>query len=99
LEQGRAVGNKELREYLEIEGYADAANWVYAQAIRRTWDDPSNPTPPRINLTELREIHRRTVAPAWSLFPPDPILPGEGAQLALLESGGGDVEGQAREVG
>jgi cell filamentation protein, protein adenylyltransferase len=25
LEEGRAVGNKELREYLEVRGYADAA--------------------------------------------------------------------------
>ncbi len=25
LEEGRAVGNKELREYLEIEGYGDGA--------------------------------------------------------------------------
>lgn len=29
LAQGRAVGNKELREYVEVRGYADAANWVY----------------------------------------------------------------------
>ncbi|MDP9363834.1 MAG: Fic family protein [Chloroflexota bacterium] len=77
LEQGRAVGNKELREYLEIEGYADAARWVYAQAIRRTWEsDPLTRT--RVDIGELREIHRRTVQPAWGLFPPDPILPGEG---------------------
>lgn len=78
LEQGRAVGNKELREYLEIEGYADAANWVYTQAIRRTWDDTSGSNPARISMRELREVHRRTVQPAWSLFPPDPIREGEG---------------------
>jgi hypothetical protein len=29
LAQGRAVGNKELRECLEVRGYADAADWVY----------------------------------------------------------------------
>ena len=33
LEQGRAVGNKELREYMEVRGYADAASWVYGQAL------------------------------------------------------------------
>ena len=34
LEEGRAVGNKELSEYMEVRGYADAANWVYGQANR-----------------------------------------------------------------
>ena len=33
LDEGRAVGNKELREYMEVRGYADAADWVYRQAI------------------------------------------------------------------
>lgn len=32
LAEGRAVGNKELTEYLEVRGYADAAEWVYGQA-------------------------------------------------------------------
>lgn len=31
LELGRAVGNKELAEYIEVKGYADAADWVYHQ--------------------------------------------------------------------
>ena len=33
LRDGRAVGNKELREYMEVKGYADAARWVYGQAL------------------------------------------------------------------
>src|SRR5271156_6023127 len=33
LEEGRAVGNKDLSEYMEVRGYADAANWVYGQAL------------------------------------------------------------------
>lgn len=32
LDEGRAVGNKELRDYMEVRGYANAAAWVYAQA-------------------------------------------------------------------
>ena len=32
LAEGRAIGAKELREYLEVKGYADAADWVYRQA-------------------------------------------------------------------
>src|SRR3990172_125445 len=27
LREGRAVGNKRLAEYLEVQGYADAARW------------------------------------------------------------------------
>ena len=41
LEEGRAVGNKELREYLEVKGYADAADWVYSQAISRATSRPT----------------------------------------------------------
>lgn len=33
LEHGRAVGAKPLREYAEVKGYADAAQWVYGQAL------------------------------------------------------------------
>ena len=33
LDRGRAVGAKPLREYMEVKGYADAARWVYAQAL------------------------------------------------------------------
>ncbi|MHB1137268.1 MAG: Fic family protein, partial [Coriobacteriia bacterium] len=31
LEQGRAVGSKELKDYMEVLGYAEAARWVYEQ--------------------------------------------------------------------
>jgi len=33
LEQGRAVGNKDLREYLEVQAYGAAAQWVYQHAV------------------------------------------------------------------
>ncbi len=29
LADGRAIGNEELSEYLEVRGYATAADWVY----------------------------------------------------------------------
>lgn len=35
LNEGRAAGNKELKDYLEVTGYAEAARWVYAQARGR----------------------------------------------------------------
>lgn len=86
LDEGRAVGNKELREYLEIEGYADAASWVYRQAVRgRLGMDGRKPL---IDKTELREIHRLATKPAWDRFPPQPMEPNEGAgsfRLSTLE--------------
>jgi Fic/DOC family len=74
LEEGRAVGNKELREYLEIQAYAEAAHWVYDQAAGAddwTGDD-------LISLTELRKIHTLVVEPVWRHVPPDGLQPDEG---------------------
>lgn len=74
LEEGRAVGDKELREYLEVQGYAQAANWVYAQAVSRgDWLADE-----LLGLSEAREIHRRVVEPTWLQFPPDNLDPAEG---------------------
>jgi fido (protein-threonine AMPylation protein) len=75
LREGKAVGNKELAEYLEVEGYAKAAEWVYAQAVEKTRDWSAGE---RINLTELRQIHRLVVEPAWLHAPPDDLHPREG---------------------
>jgi Fic family protein len=67
LREGRAVGSKELAEYLEVVGYAKAAQWVYAQAV----EQPSHwSAGQRINLTELRQIHRLVVEPTWLHAPP-----------------------------
>lgn len=33
LSEGRVVGKKQLRDYMEVSGYADAAKWVYSQAV------------------------------------------------------------------
>jgi fido (protein-threonine AMPylation protein) len=74
LEEGRAVGDKELREYLEVKGYADAAEWVYSQAN----DLESERDAPYLLLSELREIHRLVVASVWDVAPPVDYVPGEG---------------------
>jgi len=71
LDEGRAVGNKELREYLEIEGYASAAKWVYDQAIRRNWDVQGATPPGLVSLSDLREIHTLVMGPVWRVFPPE----------------------------
>jgi hypothetical protein len=74
LEEGRAVGEKELREYLEVQGYGEAAQWVY----RHSWDGWHFETDPLLSKTELREIHRRCVEPVWRHFPPADHDPHEG---------------------
>jgi hypothetical protein len=63
LSEGRAVGNKELREYLEVRGYADAANWVYGHGM-----DPGGWGGGRlITLAEVREVHSLAMTPVWEV--------------------------------
>lgn len=65
LAEGRAVGNKELREYLEVRGYATAADWVYGRGIEPSeWADGE-----LLSLTELRHIHTLTMTPVWEVAP------------------------------
>ena len=65
LAEGRAVGDKELREYMEVRGYADAADWVYRQAIQPGAWSGEGP----LTLTELRQIHRTAMTPVWDVAP------------------------------
>jgi hypothetical protein len=65
LAEGRAVGNKELSEYLEVRGYANAADWVYGHAIQP--GDWSNHD--LISVTELRHIHKLAMTPVWDVSP------------------------------
>jgi fido (protein-threonine AMPylation protein) len=74
LEEGRAVGHKELKEYLEIQAYSEAAQWVYAQAAGT--DDWSGRD--LVNLTELRQVHAMIVDSVWHSFPPPGKQPEEG---------------------
>ncbi len=66
LDEGQAVGNKELREYLEVQGYADAADWVYRQAIRPEGLSAHGKV---VTVAEVREIHRAAMAPVWEVAP------------------------------
>jgi Fic family protein len=73
LEEGRAVGNKELREYLEVRGYADAANWVYDHGIRPgDWRDGE-----LISLAEVRQVHTLAMTPVWDVAPHPQATPRE----------------------
>jgi hypothetical protein len=52
LAEGRAVGNKELSEYLEVRGYATAADWVYGHGIQPgEWSDGD-----LVALAEVRHV-------------------------------------------
>jgi len=65
LGEGRVVGEKQLRDYMEVKGYADAAQWVYSQAAAPAeWTHAT-----LLNLTEVREVHRRAMTPAWDVDP------------------------------
>jgi hypothetical protein len=65
LAEGRAVGEKQLREYMEVKGYADAADWVYRQAIQPGVWAPGG----ILTLTEIREVHRMAMTPVWNVEP------------------------------
>ncbi len=65
LAEGRAVGNKELSEYLEVRGYATAADWVYGHGISAgEWT-----TGELISLAELRHVHALAMTPVWDVSP------------------------------
>jgi hypothetical protein len=73
LEEGRAVGNKELGEYLEVRGYADAASWVYGHGIRPgDWKGGD-----LISLAEVRQVHTLAMTPVWDVAPHPQATPRE----------------------
>ncbi|MHB8325214.1 MAG: Fic family protein [Candidatus Dormibacteria bacterium] len=73
LAEGRAVGNQELSQYLEVTGYAAAAQWVYGQALNPGgW---ATETP--LTLTEVRHVHELAMGPVWGVAPHPSALPSE----------------------
>lgn len=74
LREGRAVGDKQLAEYMEVRGYADAAQWVYQQGLASgdwTTDD-------LLTLTEVRHVHTLTMTRVWEVAPHPDAGPDEG---------------------
>jgi len=89
LDQRRAVGAKPLKEYMEVEGYADAARWVYGQALDPDdWSDGG-----LINMNELRRIHHMAMTPVWGVAPhpdaTDAESPGNFREHEIAEFDGG----------
>jgi len=74
LDEGLAVGNKELKEYMEVRGYANAADWVYVQGVDPgEWSDASSP----ITLTEVRHVHKLALDLVWDVAPHPEATPSE----------------------
>ena len=68
LREGRAVGDKELADYMEVRGYADAAQWVYQHGLA----PGDRTTGELITITEVRDIHRLAMGKVWAPPPPHP---------------------------
>ena len=73
LADGVAVGDKELKEYMEVRGYANAARWVYGQALEPgAWSADE-----LLTITELREVHSTALGPVWDVAPHPNATPRE----------------------
>lgn len=73
LREGRAVGDKRLAEYMEVRGYADAAQWVYQQGL-----EPGDWTARElVSLTEVRHVHELAMRKVWDIAPHPDARPSE----------------------
>jgi Fic family protein len=73
LDEGRAVGSKELKEYMEVIGYGAAAKSVYGQAL-----DPGDwTTGDLLSIHEVRTVHHEAMAPVWNVAPHPHATPAE----------------------
>jgi fido (protein-threonine AMPylation protein) len=73
LGEGRAVGSKRLKEYMEVKGYADAADWVYREGIQPTSYDPNR----HITMQDVRRIHQQVMSLVWDVEPHPDATPEE----------------------
>lgn len=65
LAEGKAVGEKDLKEYMEVTGYAKAAKWVYEEAHRPREDT----TAPLLTVQEVRHLHHLVMSDVWAHAP------------------------------
>jgi len=73
LSEGRAVGDRQLAEYMEVRGYADAAQWVYEHGqAPADWT-----TGELISLTEVRHVHSLAMTKVWEVAPHPEAGPAE----------------------
>lgn len=73
LAEGRAVGDKELKEYLEVTGYANAAKWVYGEALRADLSRKER----LLTIQEVRDVHHLVMRDGWAVAPHPDAADGE----------------------
>jgi Fic family protein len=73
LEQGRAVGSKELKDYMEVLGYSEAARWVYEQGVAPVEFQHDG----LVSVTEVRHVHELAMAKVWEVAPHPNAYPDE----------------------
>lgn len=65
LDQGRTVGARPLKDYLEVKGYGLAAEWVYAHALQPgDWGAEG-----LVAMREVRHVHALAMTPVWEVAP------------------------------
>ena len=73
LGDNKKVGDKPFKDYLEVTGYAKAAEWVYKQAVEPSgWGGED-----LLTVTEIRQVHREVMTPSWDYAPDAGALPAE----------------------
>ena len=77
LAEGRAIGDRQLRSTRKSVAGADAARWVFGQAIEP--GDWSNGQ--LLSLTEVRRIHETAMTPVWDIEPHPDLTPAEASRI------------------
>jgi hypothetical protein len=72
LSEGRAVGDKQLKDYLEVKGYAEAASWVYGQGI-----SSGGYSDGLLTISEVRHVHQIAMRSVWEVEPHPSAYPSE----------------------
>jgi Fic family protein len=65
LDKRRAVGAKDLKDYMEVLGYGEAARWVYSQAMGHD----GRTSGAIVTVTEIRQIHHLAMSKVWEVAP------------------------------
>ena len=74
LDDGLVTGSsKELREWLEVKAYGEAARWVYQHAVVGRYERADV----YVTESDIRRIHELVVRSVWEHFPPEGLLRGE----------------------
>jgi len=65
VEQDIVTGHKEMKHYLEVQGYAQAARWVYEAAVESAKNKDYI-----IGPHHIRQIHSLLMGLVWQAYPP-----------------------------